>query len=107
MHNLPSQTAIRRKKQPVAALAPNELNGKCHKLLQSDFWRRLDGSHAIEPCQPANHYGAVQPVNAKFSVGSLLAFTVLPELTVTELLVIEVGEHVIRPFEPSASALTV
>lgn len=50
-------------------------------------------------------YGAVQPVKAKFSVGSVVAFTVLPELTVTFLLVIEVGEQVNSPFEPSASAL--
>lgn len=71
------------------------------------FFGRLAGGYAMKPCQPGSHYGAVQPVNAKFSVGSLELVTVLPEFTVTELLVMDVGEQVIRPFEPSASALTV
>jgi hypothetical protein len=105
MPGLLPQTAIRREGHD----APSRRTGSRKEAPDPSFFffGRLAGGYAMKPCQPGRYYGAVQPVNAKFSVGSLELVTVLPEFTVTELLVMDVGEQVIRPFEPSASALTV
>ena len=49
----------------------------------------------------------MQPVKLKFSVGSAVASTEVPELTVTLLLFIGLEVQVSNPFEPSATPLIV
>ena len=49
----------------------------------------------------------MQPVKSRFKVGSAVASTELPELTVTLLLFIGLEVQLNNPFEPSATPLIV